>query len=101
MTKRSAEGRTELPAPPPAALAALSIVESLILTLVETGALDPQTARRCLLDATAGFDTGSDPRRINREAAEIIDALLRQIEAVSPSSTGSPAGGNLSQRSGV
>ena len=97
MSKRYAEGRTELPASPPAALAALSIAESLILTLVETGTLDPQTARRCLLDAAAGFDAGSEPRPINREAAELIDSLLRQIEALSPSSTL----GNFSERSGV
>ena len=101
MTKRSAEGRTELPAPPPAALAALSIVESLILTLVETGVLDAQTARRSLLDAASAFDDGSDPRRINREAAEIVESLLHQIEAVSPSSTASERDGNFSQRSGV
>ncbi|GAB4376114.1 MAG: hypothetical protein Kow00114_39620 [Kiloniellaceae bacterium] len=84
MTKRPAEGRPTLPAGEPAALAALSISESLILTLVESGVLDPQAARRCLLDAAAGFDRGDAPRETCGRTAALIDALLLQIDAVAP-----------------
>jgi len=103
MTTRSAEGPTELPADSPAALAALSIIESLVLTLVEAGGLDPLVARRCLLDAAAGFDDAEDAQGTNRDAAAIIDALLRQIEALAPSASASASAsaGNLSRRCGV
>jgi hypothetical protein len=74
----------------PAALAALAISESLILTLVESGALDPQAARRCLLDAAAACDCAGrreSGSTVAGQAAELIDDLLRQVEAASPSST--------------
>ncbi|WP_340119769.1 hypothetical protein [Pelagibius sp. 7325] len=82
--ERPATDRRKLPETQTAALAALSISESLILTLVETGALEAQAARRCLLDAAAGFDTGAAPREIRGQTAALIDSLLQQIDAVSP-----------------
>jgi hypothetical protein len=87
MTKRPAEGQDNLPGAQPAALAALSISESLILTLIEAGALDPQAARRCLLDAAAGFDRdtcAAGPQSVRHATAALIDDLLRQIEALAP-----------------
>jgi len=86
-TKPPATGRRKLPETQTAALAALSISESLILTLVETGALEAQAARRCLLDAAAGFDTGAAPRETRGQTAALIDSLLQQIDAVSPAET--------------
>lgn len=86
-TKRPATSRRKLPETQTAALAALSISESLILTLVETGALEAQAARRCLLDAAAGFDTGGAPREACGQTAALIDSLLQQIDAVSPAET--------------
>jgi len=89
MTKRPAEGRDSLPESQPAALAALSISESLILTLVESGIVDPHTMRRCLLDAATAYDNGHSDRidpDFARQAADLIDHLLRQVDAVAPSS---------------
>lgn len=88
MTERIATGRNILPDTHPAALAALSISESLILTLLESGVLDPQAARRCLLDAAAGFDRNEGPegtQGVHRQTSALIDGLLRQIEATVPS----------------
>jgi hypothetical protein len=85
--ERPATSRHKLPETQTAALAALSISESLILTLVETGALEAQAARRCLLDAAAGFDTGGAPRETRSQTAALIDSLLQQIDAVSPADT--------------
>ena len=82
--ERPATDRRKLPETQTAALAALSISESLILTLVETGALEAQAARRCLLDAAAGFDTGDAPREAHSQTAALIDSLLQQIDAVCP-----------------
>lgn len=79
--------RRKLPETQTAALAALSISESLILTLVETGALEAQAARRCLLDAAAGFDTGAAPGETRGQTAALIDSLLQQIDAVCPAET--------------
>lgn len=86
-TEHPATGRRQLPETQTAALAAFSISESLILTLVETGALEAQAARRCLLDAAAGFDTGGAPREARSQTAALIDSLLQQIDAVSPAET--------------
>ncbi|MEQ9246351.1 MAG: hypothetical protein RLO21_10220 [Nitratireductor sp.] len=85
--ERPATDRRKLPETQTAALAALSISESLILTLVETGVLEAQAARRCLLDAAAGFDTGAAPRETRGQTAALIDSLLQQIDAVSPAET--------------
>ncbi|MGD1877586.1 MAG: hypothetical protein ACFB13_08815 [Kiloniellaceae bacterium] len=93
MTERTAAGRNALPDTHPAALAALSISESLILTLLESWALDPQTVRRCLLAAAAGFartDSTGGPQCVRRETSALIDGLLRQIEATAPSSPDRP-----------
>jgi len=51
--KRTALQRGRLPATEAAALAALSVSESLMLAMVESGCLDPHIVRRCLLDAVA------------------------------------------------
>ena len=96
MTKRPAAGHHKLPGTQPTALAALAISESLILTLVESGALDAQAARRCLLDAAAGFDNGDAPQAVRCETAVLIDGLLQQIDAVCPAET--PCSGKALRR---
>lgn len=91
--KRTARERSRLPATEAAALAALSVSESLILAIVESGSLDPQVLRRCLLDAATAHDKSavsdqdqsSAKQAIHAETARLIDNLLRQVEAVAPS----------------
>jgi len=94
--KRTAHGRSRLPEPQPAAFAALSVTESLILALVESGCLEPQVLRRCLLDALAAHDEAgarasgdADAHQaIHAETVRLIDRLLQQIEAVAPRPAG-------------
>jgi hypothetical protein len=97
--KRTAQERGRLPATEAAALAALSVSESLMLAMVESGCLDPHVLRRCLLDAVTAHDQSSAPgdenaetnQAIHAETVKLIDGLLRQVDAVAPSRA-SPAG---------
>lgn len=92
-TKRPPKDHAGQPEPEPAALAALSICESLILALVESGILDPQAARRCLVDAAAAYDRplrNGDEASVERQTASLIDGLLHQIEAMAPSDAARP-----------
>jgi len=85
-----AGGRGSRPAPQAAALAALSISESLILALVESGTLDAHVVRRCLLDAAAGYDQAvgaGEESTVESQASGLIGNLLQQIEAVAPSAS--------------
>jgi len=93
--KRTAQERGRLPATEAAALAALSVSESLKLAMVESGCLDPHIVRRCLLDAvtahdrSAGNDEASAADQVTHaETIKLIDSLLRQLEAVVPSRRG-------------
>lgn len=94
--RRTARERSRLPATEAAALAALSVSESLILAMVESGSLDPQVLRRCLLDAVTAHDKSAVKDRehsrkslaIHAETVKLIDSLLRQVEAVVPSQSG-------------
>lgn len=82
----------ERPASQPAALAALSISESLILALIESGTMDAKIARRCLLDAVAAYErrqgAAGKAGAVETETARLIDSLVRQIEAAAPSRRG-------------
>ncbi|MGF1629466.1 MAG: hypothetical protein ACFCUT_08350 [Kiloniellaceae bacterium] len=92
-TKRPPTDHAGHPQREPAALAALSICESLILALVESGILDPQAARRCLLDAAAAYDRplrDGEETSVESQAASLIDGLLHQIEAMAPSDATRP-----------
>lgn len=99
--KRTAQERGRLQATEAAALAALSISESLMLAMVESGCLDPHIVRRCLLDAVTAHDnstaTGEENsarrRAVHKEALKLIDNLLRQLEAAAPSGSAN-AGSN-------
>lgn len=94
--KRTAQERGRLPATEAAALAALSVSESLMLAMVESGCLDPHVLRRCLLDAVTSHDksaaaeeeNSATSQAVHAEAVKLIDSLLRQLEAVAPSRPG-------------
>lgn len=96
--RRAARERSRQPSTEAAALAALSVSESLILAMVEAGSLDPQVLRRCLLDAAAGHenaagaeDNGPEGQEaVHAAAVKLIDDLLRQVEAVTPSQRPAP-----------
>lgn len=91
--KRTAQERSRLPATEAAALAALSVSESLLLAMVESGCLDLPTLRRCLLDAAAAHEesirtekaNAGSSHAVHAEAAKLIDRILRQVDAVAPS----------------
>ena len=93
-TTRTAQDRSRLPDPQTAALAALSVSESLMLAMIESGCLDPQVMRRCLLDAVAAHtaaqpEIDADPS-VHAEAIRLIDCLLRQVDAAAPGDAGGP-----------
>ncbi len=91
--RRTAQERSRPPATEAAALAALSVSESLMLAMVESGCLDPQIVRRCLLDAAAAYEKAlphagreaATRKAVHAETVKLIDTLLRQVEAVVPS----------------
>ena len=90
--KRTAQQRGRLPATEAAALAALSVSESLMLAMVESGSLDPHIVRRSLLDVVSAHDKSAGDEEnteanqaIHAEVIPLIDSLLQQLEAVVPS----------------
>lgn len=106
--ERTARERSRLPAIEAAALAALSVNESLVLAMVESGSLDPQLLRRCLLDALTAHDNlalaeggiSERSQEVHAETVKLIDHLLRQVEAVAPSRPGTNGFGGHSTEQG-
>ena len=71
-----------------AGIAALSICESLMIALVEKGLLSVEEARGTLEDAAGahyGADVGAVPGRRQELAAQLIERLITQLNAVTQS----------------